>query len=126
MDSALGSFTVGFLITGLTGFIQLGLNFLTAGWPTRPRWVAIVGAMTLGIGGAFLFALANRIAVDSAIAAQLVIVGFFSAAGAAGLNFQAVKAQQAKTAAAGTSEIQQRLVGPTRSTESPLWRERDT
>lgn len=93
-------FDVAFLLTGLTSFIQLLLNFLTAAWPDRPAWIGYLAALGFGIGGALLFATANKIAWQTPdLTAQLVIVGVFAAAAAAGLSYQTQKAQDQRRAA---------------------------
>lgn len=87
-------FSVGFLLTGLTAFVQLCCNFLTAAYPARPSWLVILVALVSGQAGAFLFAAANqRPFTQQDIAAQLIIIGVFAAAAAAGLNYQSLNAE---------------------------------
>lgn len=84
---------VAVLLPGITALVQVVLNFVTGAWPTRPTWAAYLIAVVCGIGGAFLIATAQRLLIDQAVAAQLVIVGVMGSAAAAGINYQSTRSE---------------------------------
>lgn len=97
------AFEIGGLSTSIAFLVQLLVNFFTAAWPTRPSWAGYLAAIVAGIGGSFLVAMANRVVVDQAIAAQLVIIGLGAAGMAAGVSYQTVRVEARREAATGES-----------------------
>jgi hypothetical protein len=96
---------IGVAASGITNGI---INGITMGFPSRPKWVAFVAALIIGIiaaaVGAFAY-LPPDLTFNRQVWAQVVIVGIGAGLAAAGLGVSQASAQskreEAQAAAAG-------------------------